>query len=78
MVGKGVRSGLNMHRTRHTLARDLRRAYPDIGAVQHVLGHSDPSTTVALYGNYDQTDMERAMEALARSVPLDTSRDPHG
>ena len=81
IVSHGVRSGLNMHRTRHTFARDVRRAHPDIGAVQHLLGHSDPSTTIALYGGYDQTDLERAMEAFAgrpdTSVPPGHSGDPH-
>jgi integrase/recombinase XerC len=66
LVGKNVRSGLNMHRARHTFARDVRRAHRDIGAVQQLLGHSDPSTTIALYGGYDELDLERAMEALAR------------
>jgi integrase/recombinase XerD len=67
LVGKGVRSGLNMHRARHTFAQDVRRAHPDIGAVQHLLGHSDPSTTAGIYGHYDQSDLERAMEAFAKA-----------
>ena len=67
LVGTGVRSGLNMHRARHTFATDVRRAHPDIGVVQHLLGHSDPSTTAGTYGHYDQTDLERAMEALAQA-----------
>ena len=29
--------------------------------------HSDLSTTAAIYGHYDLSDLERAMEALARS-----------
>lgn len=65
LVGAGVQHGLNMHRARHTFAREVRRAYPDMGAVQHLLGHSDPSTTIALYGNYSQEDLERAMDAFA-------------
>ena len=67
LVGKGVRSGLNMHRARHTFATDVRRAHPDIGVVQHLLGHSDPSTTAGIYGHYDQSDLERAMEAFAKT-----------
>lgn len=66
LVGKGVRSGLNMHRARHTFARDVRREVGDIGMVQQLLGHSDASTTIGLYGNYDETDLERAIEALSR------------
>lgn len=68
LVGKGVRSGMNMHRARHTFAQSVRRAYPDMGAVQHLLGHSDPSTTIALYGNYAPEDLERAMEAFAKAL----------
>ena len=68
LVGKNVRSGMNMHRARHTFAQSVRRAYPDMGAVQHLLGHSDPSTTIALYGNYAPEDLERAMEAFARAL----------
>jgi integrase len=82
LVGKGVRKGMNMHRARHTFATDVRRAHGDIGGVQHLLGHSDPSTTIALYGHYDQSDLERAMEAFAKSkdasVPLDDEDTSHG
>jgi integrase len=59
-------SGLNMHRARHTFATDLRRV-ADLGATSQALGHSDLSTTAAIYGHYDLSDLERAMEALARS-----------
>ena len=65
LVGHGVRSGLNMHRARHIFARDVRREVGDMGMVQQLLGHSDPSTTIGLYGNYDESDLERAIEALA-------------
>jgi integrase len=68
LVGEGVTHGMNMHRARHTFAIDVRRAYPDMGAVQHLLGHSDPSTTIGLYGNYAPEDLERAMEAFARTL----------
>lgn len=67
VVGKGVRRGMNMHRARHTFAQDVRRAYKDMGAVQHLLGHSDPSTTIAQYGNYEFEDLERAIEAHVRA-----------
>lgn len=68
LVGEGVTSGMNMHRARHTFAQSVRRAYPDMGAVQHLLGHSDPSTTIALYGNYSPEDLERAMDAFAKAL----------
>src|SRR5262249_8382126 len=64
LVGKGVRSGLNMHRARHTFATDTRKAHRDLRAVQHLLGHPDSSTTARIYGHYDQDDLERAVEAL--------------
>jgi integrase len=34
---------------------------------EQALGHSDVSTTAAIYGHYDMSDLERAMEALARA-----------
>jgi len=65
LVGQGMTSGLNMHRARHTFATELRRV-ADLGAASQALGHSDLSTTAAIYGHYDLSDLERAMEALAR------------
>jgi integrase len=50
----------------HTFATDLRRN-ADLGAASQALGHSDLSTTASIYGHYDLSDLERAMEALARS-----------
>jgi integrase len=55
-----------MHRARHTFATDLRRV-ADLGAASLALGHSDLSTTAAIYGHYDLSDLERAMKALARA-----------
>jgi integrase len=66
LVGAGMTSGLNMHRARHTFATELRRV-ADLGAASQALGHSDLSTTASIYGHYDLSDLERAMEALARS-----------
>jgi len=66
LVGQGMTSGLNMHRARHTFATDLRRV-ADLGAASLALGHSDLSTTAAIYGHYDLSDLERAMEAFARA-----------
>jgi integrase len=50
LVGAGMTSGLNMHRARHTFATDLRRV-ADLGAASQALGHSDLSTTAAIYGH---------------------------
>jgi integrase len=66
LVGAGMTSGLNMHRAHHTFATDLRRV-ADLGAASQALGHSDLSTTASIYGHYDLSDLENAMEALARS-----------
>jgi len=64
LVGHGVRSGLNMHRARHTFATELRRV-AGVEAASQALGHSDLSTTLGIYGHQDQRDLEHAMEALA-------------
>jgi hypothetical protein len=39
----------------------------DLGAASQALGHSDLSTTAAIYGHYDLSDLERAMDARARA-----------
>jgi integrase/recombinase XerD len=64
LVGKGVTAGLNMHRARHSFARDLRRA-AGVEAASQALGHSDLSTTLGIYGHQDVRDLESAMEAFA-------------
>jgi integrase/recombinase XerD len=66
LVGHGVRSGLNMHRARHTFATELRRV-AGVEATSQALGHSDLSTTLGIYGHQDQRDLERAMDAFARA-----------
>jgi integrase/recombinase XerC len=66
LVGSGMTSGLNMHRARHSFAAELRRV-ADLGAASQALGHSDLSTTASIYGHYDLSDLEKAMEALAKS-----------
>jgi integrase len=66
LVGRGITSGMNMHRARHTFATDLRRV-ADLGAASQALGHSDLSTTAAIYGHYDLSDLAQAMEALGKA-----------
>ena len=39
----------------------------DLGAASQALGHSDLSTTASIYGHYDLSDLERAMESFAKS-----------
>jgi integrase/recombinase XerC len=85
LVGAGVRSGLNMHRARHTFAVELRRV-AGIDAASQALGHSDLSTTLGIYGHRDLSDLERDMDAFARwkrdeasgIVPANDSDDPLG
>jgi integrase len=38
-----------------------------VGAASQALGHSHLSATAAIYGHYDLTDLERALDALARA-----------
>ncbi|HVJ27451.1 MAG TPA: tyrosine-type recombinase/integrase [Vicinamibacterales bacterium] len=64
LVGPGVTAGLNMHQARHTFAMELRRV-AGIDAASHALGHADLNTTLGIYGHYDGTDLETAMESYA-------------
>jgi integrase len=75
VVGEGMTSGLNMHRARHTFATDLRRV-ADLGATSQALGHSDLSTTASIYGHYDLSDLERAVEALAKMRRSEEEEEP--
>ena len=65
MVGEGVRSGLNMHRARHSFATDMRRV-GGIDAASHALGHADLNTTLSIYGHRDSSDLDRDMEGYAQ------------
>jgi len=67
LVGPGVTSGLNMHQARHTFAMELRRV-AGIDAASDALGHADLNTTLGIYGHFDESDLEGAMEAYARWV----------
>jgi integrase len=42
-----------------------------LGAASQALGHSDLSTTAAIYGHYDLSDLERAMDAFANARRVD-------
>jgi integrase len=50
-----------MHQARHTFATDLRRA-AGIDAASNALGHADLTTTLGIYGHFDTSDLEVAME----------------
>jgi integrase/recombinase XerD len=77
LVGHGVRSGLNMHRARHTFATELRRV-AGVEAASQALGHSDLSTTLGIYGHQDQRDLERAMEAFATAREATSETESRG
>jgi integrase len=66
LVRSGVTAGMNMHRARHSFATDMRREV-GIDAASQALGHADLNTTLSIYGHQDASDLERAMEALARA-----------
>ena len=65
LVGPGTTSGLNMHQARHTFAMELRRV-AGIDAASHALGHADLTTTLSIYGHFDDSDLETAMDAYTR------------
>jgi len=64
LVAPGVTKGLNMHQARHTFAMEIRRV-AGIDAASHALGHADLNTTLGIYGHFDGSDMETAMESYA-------------
>jgi integrase len=46
---------------------ELRRV-AGIDAVSNALGHSDLSTTLGIYGHFDDSDLQGAMETYARWI----------
>jgi hypothetical protein len=75
LVAEGVTRGLNMHRARHTFATDMRREV-GIDAASQALGHADLNTTLSIYGHQDASDLEHAMETLARPRGAYTLESP--
>jgi integrase len=57
LVAPGVRSGVNMHRARHTFAAALRRV-AGIEAASQALGHGNLNTTLSIYGHQDASPMK--------------------
>jgi integrase len=53
-----------MHQARHTFATELGRV-AGIDAASHALGHADLNTTLGIYGHWDGSDLENAMESYA-------------
>jgi integrase/recombinase XerC len=58
------RGDLHPHNLRHTYATMLVRQSHDIWLVQKQLGHSDPRITSAFYAHADNSDADRAADAL--------------
>jgi integrase len=73
LVGPGVTSGLNMHRARHTFAMELRRV-AGIDAASQALGHADLNTTLEIYGHFEESDLEGAMERYAGWIADEEAR----
>lgn len=62
LVARGQTSGLNMHRARHLFALEVRRA-AGLDIASSMLGHSDVSTTLGIYGHVDEDELRDGMSA---------------
>jgi site-specific recombinase XerC len=63
LVAKGTRSGMHMHRGRHTAATELQRSHHDLRLTQLLLGHADIRST-ARYAQLDTADLAQALLEL--------------
>jgi integrase len=63
LVAKGTRSGMHMHRGRHTAATELQRSHHDRRLKQLLLGHADIRST-ARYAQLDTADLAQALLEL--------------
>lgn len=70
----GTRTGMHMHRGRHTVASEILRATGNIVAAQKQLGHAHESTTADFYAEFNDADLERELERVqaARDVARET------
>jgi site-specific recombinase XerD len=64
IVSEGVTSGEKMHKARHSAGQRLLDRTHDIKAVQMLLGHSDPATTMEHYVDYDEYRMADMMAEI--------------
>jgi integrase/recombinase XerC len=62
LVPRGATSGLNMHQARHLFAMEMRRA-AGLDIASQMLGHSDVSTTLGIYGHVDEDELRDGMSA---------------
>jgi integrase len=58
------RTGLNMHRSRHGFALDMRRAV-SLEAASQAIGHADLATTMRHYGHRADDELAGAFAMLA-------------
>ncbi len=64
----GLASELTLHSLRHTFASWAFASCADIIALQRILGHSVPSTTLNLYGHAVEGGRERAVGAASDAL----------
>lgn len=60
----GTRSGLSMHRGRHTVATEILRRTGNIVAAKELLGHKSIETTSAAYASFDTRDLAAVLRAM--------------
>jgi integrase len=60
----GTRTGLGMHRGRHTVATEILRGSGNIVAAQKMLGHADISTTEEHYAEFDTDDVAAVLRQV--------------
>jgi site-specific recombinase XerC len=63
VVAKGVQSGMNMHRGRHTSITEVLRETHNLKLAQMLAGHKDIRTT-AEYAQFDTADLEAALRQV--------------
>ena len=67
ITAEGQRRGQRMHKARHSAGQALLETTHDIKAVQKLLGHSSPTTTLSTYVDYDEYAMaDMNMAAIQR------------
>ena len=60
---------IDIHALRHTFASRLARVGVPLQQAQHLLGHSDPKLTAAIYTHLTVDDLRSAVDALVPAIP---------
>ena len=63
----GIGQHVVIHSTRYTFGTELARAGVSLTRAQHLLGHSDPKLTAAIYTHLGVEDLRGAVERLEPS-----------